>query len=93
MSEETINAISENEWQEAIDAHLAWGEVWHGDLPADIFFGVWSSLAREASPLVVTVQLDKPEPLVVVPPGSPLKVDGSHILLDDGRELILQFVP
>lgn len=91
MFEETIDKISDREWEDAIAAHLAWGGTWHGDLPADIFFGVWASLAREARPLVITVQLDAPEPTVTVPPGSPLTVEDNHILLDDGRELILRF--
>ena len=91
MFEEAIDAISDGEWEEAIAAHLAWGETWHGDLPADIFFGVWASLVGKARPLIVTVQLGTPEPIVTVPPGSPLTVEDNHILLDDGRELIIQF--
>lgn len=39
MFEETIEAISDREWEEATAAHLAWGETWRGDLPADVFFG------------------------------------------------------
>jgi hypothetical protein len=91
MFEEAIDAISEKEWEEVIAAHLAWGGTWHGDLPADTFFGIWASLAGAAKPLVVTVQLGTPEPTVTVPPDSPLTVEDNHILLDDGRELILQF--
>ncbi len=92
MFEKAIDVISEDAWQEAIDAHLAWGKTWHGDLPADTFFGIWASLAGEARPLVVTVRLDKPEPVVTVPPESPLTVEDNHILLfEDGRELILEF--
>lgn len=91
MFEEAIDAISEREWEDAIAAHLAWGETWHGDLPADVFFGVWASLADQANPLVVNVQLGTPEPTVTVPPGSPLTVEDNLILLDDGRELVIQF--
>jgi hypothetical protein len=91
MFEEAIDTISDREWEEAIAAHPAWGGTWHGDLPADIFFGIWASPAHEASPLVVTVQLDAPEPIVTFPPGSPLTVEDNHILLDDGHELILRF--
>ncbi len=91
MFEETIDAISEQEWENAIAAHLAWGETWHGDLPADVFFGIWASLAREVRPLVVTVRLDTPKPTLTVSPASPLAVEDNHILLDDGRELVLQF--
>ena len=39
MFEETIETISDHEWEEAIAAHLVWGETWRGDLPADVFFG------------------------------------------------------
>lgn len=91
MFEEAIDAISEREWEDAVAAHLAWGETWHGDLPADVFFGVWASLADKASPLIVTVQLGTPEPTVTVPPGSPLTVEDNLVLLDDGRELVIQF--
>ncbi|MBL7065947.1 MAG: hypothetical protein ISS49_17355 [Anaerolineae bacterium] len=91
MFEETIDAISNHEWEEAVAAHLAWGESWHGDLPADVFFGIWASVARKARPLVVTVRLDTPEPTVTVPFWSPLTVEDNRILLDDGRELAFQF--
>ena len=47
---EAIDTISDHEWQEAIAAHLAWGETWHGDLPADVFFSIWAGLTREARP-------------------------------------------
>lgn len=91
MFEESIDTISDREWEKAVAAHLAWGEGWHGDLPDDVFFGIWASVARRARPLVVTVRLDSPEPTVTVPPASPLVVEDNCILLDDGRELFLQF--
>lgn len=91
MFEETIEAISDREWAEAIAAHLAWGETWHGDLPADVFFGIWASLAGEARPLVVTVHLDTPKPTLSVPSDSPLTVEENLVVLDDGRELVIQF--
>lgn len=61
-------------------------------VPAGIFFGVWASLAHEAKPLVVKVQLGAARPTVTVPPGSPLAVDNNRIVLEDGRELLLEFV-
>lgn len=91
MFEETIEAISDHEWEEAITTHLAWGETWHGDLPADTFFGVWASLVAQSKPLIIMVQLGAPEPIVTVPPDSPLTVEDNHIVLDDGRELVIQF--
>jgi len=91
MFEEAIATISDRDWEEAVAAHLAWGETWHGDLPADVFFGVWASLVGQAKPLVITVQLDTPEPVVTVPPDSPLTVEDNRIVLDDGRELVIQF--
>jgi hypothetical protein len=67
MFGKAIDAISDREWDQAVASHLDWGQTWHGDLPADVFFGIWASLARRADPLVVKV------------------------LLDDGRELVLEF--
>jgi len=84
--------ISEQEWERALAAHLGWGQTWHGDLPTDVFFGVWASLAREAKPLVVRVQLGTIPPIITVPPDSPLAVDNNRIVLEDGRELLLEFV-
>jgi hypothetical protein len=91
MFEETIDSVSDRDWDKALAAHLAWGETWPGDLPADVFFGVWASLAAQAKPLTVTVELGTPEPTVTVPPDSPLTVVDNSILLDDGRELVIQF--
>ena len=93
MFDEPVDAISDRDWEEALDAHLAWGETWHGDLPADVFFGVWASLAGQARSLTITVELDTPQPTVTVPPDSPLTVVDNRILLDDGRELVIQFTP
>jgi len=92
MAGKTIDAISEQEWERALAAHLDWGQAWHGDLPADVFFGVWASLAHEAKPLVVKVQLGAARPTVTVPPDSPLSIDNNRIVLEDGRELLLEFV-
>lgn len=49
MFEEAIDTISDREWKDTIAAHLAWGETWYGDLPADVFFGLWASLERLVS--------------------------------------------
>jgi len=91
MFEESIDSISNREWEEALDAHIDWGENWHGDLPADVFFGLWATLAGHVSPLTVTVELDAPEPKVTVPADSPLTVVDNAIVLEDGRELVIQF--
>ena len=47
---------------------------------------------REAKPLVVRVQLGTIPPIITVPPDSPLAVDNNRIVLEDGRELLLEFV-
>jgi len=62
------DAISDLELERALAAHLGWGQTWHGDLPTDVFFGVCASLAREAKPLVVRVQLGTIPPIITVPP-------------------------
>jgi len=79
MFEEALDEISDRDWEEAIAAHLAWGETWHGDLPADVFFGVWANLVGQAKPLVITVQLGTPEPVVTVPPDSPLTIEDNRL--------------
>ena len=91
MFDEPIDTISERAWEEALEAHLAWGKTWHGDLPSDVFFGVWARLAGQAKPLTIRVELGTPQPTVTVPPDSPLTVIENSILLDDGRELVIQF--
>jgi hypothetical protein len=88
---EEIDAIPEEVWEEAVGSHLRWGKTWHGDLPADVFFGVWAALVRDREPLVVTVQGDADRPVLSVPSDSPLTVENNRIVLDDGRELVLQF--
>ncbi|MGB0387376.1 MAG: hypothetical protein ACPGWR_21355 [Ardenticatenaceae bacterium] len=70
MFEETIDEISEQAWQEALDAHLTWDENSHGDLPADTFFGVWGHIIKQSPPLVVNVRLDTPKPLITTAPDS-----------------------
>jgi hypothetical protein len=48
-------AILDQEWERVLAAHLDWGQTWHGDLPADVFFGMWASMAHEVKSLVVKV--------------------------------------
>ena len=86
------DAISDQEWERALAAHLDWGRTSHGDLPADVFFGLWASVAHEAKPLVVKVQLGTIPPIITVPSDSPLTVDTNRIVLEDGRDLVLEFV-
>jgi hypothetical protein len=91
MFEEKIDSISDREWEDALDAHLTWGETWHGDLPPDVFFGVWAALAGHAKPLTVTVELGTARPTLTVPADSPLTVVDNAIVLEDGRELLIEF--
>jgi hypothetical protein len=91
MFEESIDALSEEKWEAALDAHLDWGAAWHGDLPPDLFFGLWATLAGQAKPLTVTINLDAEHPLVTVPIDSPLTIVDNAIVLEDGRELVIQF--
>ena len=93
MFEEPIDEISEQAWQDALDAHLEWGQSSHGDFSTDTFFGVWQDLVKESTPLVINVQLDTPQPVITTPPNSSLIVENNRTLLDDGRELVLQFTP
>jgi hypothetical protein len=44
MDQSTIDTISQQELDEAIEQYISWASEWDGALPADVFFGVWADL-------------------------------------------------
>lgn len=47
MDQPTIDAIPEEEFDAAIEKYISWASEWEGDLPADVFFGVWADFQRQ----------------------------------------------
>ena len=91
MSEQrTIESIPAEEFERIVDRFIEQAAAWDGTLPAEVFFGAWDTLADEDSPLEVQAVIEGDELVLETPPESPLTARGSHILLEDGRELVIR---
>ena len=91
MSEQrTIENIPAEEFEQIVDRFIEQAAAWDGDLPVETFFEAWDVLASEEAPLEVQAVVVGNELLLETLPESPLTARGSHILLEDGRELVIR---
>lgn len=86
----TIESIPAEEFERIVDRFIEQAAAWDGTLPAETFFEAWDELASEEAPLEVQAVIVDNELLLETPPASPLTARGSHILLEDGRELVIR---
>lgn len=93
MNQATIDAVSEDEFGEAIQTYISWAAEWDGSLPADTFFGVWADLQKEKEPLALKARVVKGRLELYAPPDSTVKVTDNHIYLENGLELIIDLEP
>ena len=86
----TIENIPAEEFEQTVDRFIEQAAAWDRALPIVGFFEAWEVLADEDTPLEVQAVIVDNELLLETPPESPLTVRGSHILLEDGKELIIR---
>ena len=86
----TIENIPAGEFEQIVDRFIEQAAAWDGALPIEDFFEAWEALAAEDTPLEVQAVIVDNELLLETPPESPLTARGSHILLEDGKELIIR---
>ena len=86
----TIENIPAEEFEQIVDRFIEQAAAWDGALPIEDFFEAWEVLADEDAPLEVQAMIVDNELLLETPPESPLTARGSHILLEDGKELIIR---
>jgi len=90
MDQPTIDTISQQEFDEAIEQYIDWASEWDGALPADVFFGIWSDLQRRERPVELRARVVEGRLQLTSTPGSPVRVQDNRICLEDGRELVIQ---
>ncbi len=90
MDQPTIDTISQQEFDEAIEQYISWASEWDGALPADVFFGVWADLQHRERPVELRAHIVEGRLELVAMPGSSLRVRDNHIYLEDGREVVIQ---
>ncbi len=44
-----VQPAIDTSFETTIQDYISWASEWDGDLPADVFFGVWADLQREKS--------------------------------------------
>ena len=90
MDQSTIDTISQQEFDEAIEQYISWASEWDGALPADVFFGVWADLRHRERPVELRAHIVEGRLQLTSVPGSPVQVRDNRIRLEDGRELVIQ---
>ena len=90
MDQPTIDTISQQEFDEAIEQYISWASEWNGALPADVFFGLWADLQRRERPVELRARIVEGRLQLSSMPGSPVRVQDNRICLEDGRELVIQ---
>lgn len=86
----TIDTISQQEFNQAIEQYISWASEWDGALPADVFFGVWADLQRQGRPVELRARIVKGRLQLATAPESPIRARDNRIYLEDGRELVIQ---
>ena len=90
MDQSTIDTISQQEFDEAIEQYISWASEWDGALPADVFFGVWADFQHPERPVELRARIVEGRLQLAATPGSPLQVRDNRIYLEDGREVVIQ---
>jgi hypothetical protein len=90
MDQSTIDTISQQEFDEAIEQYISWASEWDGALPADVFFGVWADFQHPERPVELRARIVEGRLQLAATPGSPLRVRDNRIYLEDGREVVIQ---
>ena len=90
MAQPTIDMISQQEFDEAIEQYISWASEWDGALPADVFFGVWADLQHRERPVELQARIVEGRLQLTPMPGSSVRVWDNRIYLEDGRELVIR---
>jgi len=90
MDQPTIDTISQQEFDEAIEQYISWASEWDGALPADVFFGVWADLQHRERPVELRARIVEGRLQLTTMPGSQVRVQDNRIYLEDGLELVIQ---
>ncbi|NUM46264.1 MAG: hypothetical protein HUU38_16295 [Anaerolineales bacterium] len=89
MKAETLESLSQADFEQALEAHVTWAAEWEGTLPAETFFGVWGDLQRANQPIELKARIVAGELRISAPPDSGIRVVDNHLLLENGVELVL----
>jgi hypothetical protein len=93
MDQPTVDSLSQEAFDEAIETYIRWAAEWDGALPADTFFGVWADLQREKKPLSLKARVVKGRLELTAPLDSKVKVTNNHIYLENGLTLVIDLEP
>ena len=90
MNQPTIDTISQQEFDEAIEQYISWASEWDGALPADVFFGIWADFQQREKPVELRARIVDGHLQLAPMPGSQIQARDNRIYLEDGRELVIQ---
>ena len=93
MTQATIESMSPDAFDEAVEKYISWASEWDGSLPADTFFGVWADLQRETGPFSLKARMIQGRLELSAPPDSMIRTTDNHIYLENGLELVIDLEP
>ena len=90
MDQPTVDTISQQAFDKAIEQYISWASEWDGALSADVFFGVWADFQQGERSVELRARIVEGRlRLAPVSEGS-IQVQDNRIYLEDGRELVIQ---
>jgi len=90
MDQPTIDTVSQQAFDKAIERYISWASEWDGALSADVFFGVWADFQHRDRPVELHAHIVEGRLQLSAPPESSVRVYDNRIYLEDGRELVIQ---
>jgi hypothetical protein len=90
---ENVEQISATDFQSVINHYIHWASTWDGALPADVFFGVWADLQQPKKSVELKARIVQGELKILPPLEGAIRVIDNAIVLEDGRELVIQLEP
>lgn len=88
----TLEEMPIDQYENTIKHFIQEAAEWDGSLPVETFLETWEALDQRRTILEISAQVVSDRLVLVVPPDSPLMVQGNRILLEDGREVIINLM-
>jgi len=93
MTQSTVESMSLDAFDEAVEKYISGASEWDGSLPADTFFGVWADLQTEKGAFSLKARIIQGRLELSAPPDGMIRATHNRIYLQNGLELVIDLEP